>query len=64
MELTDEDDILRDGGVSYIEELRHKDLRLSDKLADEVHNWAIGTAAEGGRLARRAYLAWLLMFLH
>lgn len=46
---TDEDDILRDSGVGRIEELRHKDLELSDRLADEVHNWAVGAAAvEGG----------------
>lgn len=46
---TDKDDILRDGGVNRIEELRHKDLELSDKLANGVHNWAVGLAAsEGG----------------
>lgn len=47
--LTDKDDILRDGQVSAIEELRTKDLKLSDELANTVHNWAIGVAtAEGG----------------
>ena len=45
---TDEDDIRRDGHVGNISELRHKDLQLSDKLADEVHNWAIGAAAATG----------------
>lgn len=46
---TDKDDILRDGGVSRIEELQHKDLQLSDEMADSVHNWAIGLATtEGG----------------
>lgn len=47
--LADTNDIIRDGGVGSIEELRHKDLELSDKLANEVHNWANGVAtAEGG----------------
>ncbi|MBR3623101.1 MAG: EcsC family protein [Selenomonadaceae bacterium] len=47
--LADESDICRDGNVRDISELRHKDLRLSDQLADNVHNWAIGAAAvEGG----------------
>ena len=48
-EITDSEDIIRDGGVNSIEELRHKDLELSDMLANEVHNWANGVAtAEGG----------------
>ena len=47
--LTDTKDIKRDGGVKSIEELRHKDLQLSDKMANEVHNWANAVAmAEGG----------------
>lgn len=46
--LTDSDDIKRDGGVQKIIELRLKDLKLSDKLADEVHNWAIGIAVAEG----------------
>ncbi len=47
--LTDTKDILRDGNVSSIKELQHKDLELSDNLANEVHNWADGIAtAEGG----------------
>lgn len=47
--LTDKDDILRDGQVSRIEELKTKSLELSDELANSVHNWAIGIAsAEGG----------------
>ena len=46
--LTDTEDIKRDGKVNQISELRHKDLQLSDKLANEVHNWANGIAlAEG-----------------
>jgi hypothetical protein len=47
--LADKNDILRDGEVNKLEDLKFKDLELSDKLADEVHNWAIGlAAAEGG----------------
>ena len=47
--LTDKGDILRDGQVAEIEELRTKSLELSDSLANTVHNWAIGVAAvEGG----------------
>lgn len=46
--LADEGDICRDGKVSKIEELQTKNLKLSDDLADKVHNWAIGIAmAEG-----------------
>lgn len=47
--LTDTDDILRDADVKSIPDLRCLDLEVSDKLANEVHNWAIGLAtAEGG----------------
>lgn len=47
--LADEGDICRDGNVANIEDLRHKDLKTSDDLANNVHNWAITTAAaEGG----------------
>lgn len=46
--LADKDDILREAGVPLIVELRTKNLELSDKIADKVHNWAIGVAfAEG-----------------
>ena len=49
--LADEGDVLRDGGVKTIEELRTKDLALSDQMANEVHNWAIGMASvEGGAM--------------
>lgn len=49
--ITDSKDIIRDGGVSSIKELQHKDLELSDKLANEVHNWANGIATvEGGAI--------------
>lgn len=46
--MTDTKDIIRDGGVNNIAELKTKDLELSDKLADEVHNWAIGIAVVEG----------------
>lgn len=47
--ITDKNDLLRDGQVKSIEELKHKDLKLSDKLANSVQNWAIAIAgAEGG----------------
>lgn len=46
--LTDTKDVIRDGGVSSIEELRTKNLALSDRLANEVHNWAIGLAVVEG----------------
>ncbi len=47
--LTDTQDIIRAGKVEKLEDLKSKDLELSDKLADNVHNWAIGVAAtEGG----------------
>lgn len=49
--LADEGDILRDGRVNSIEELKTKDLALSDHLANGVHNWAIGLAtAEGAAI--------------
>ena len=47
--LADEKDIIRDGKVKNIEELRYKSLEISDEMANEVHNWAIALAiAEGG----------------
>lgn len=47
--LTDTKDVLRDAGVSSVADLRKHDLEVSDCLADEVHNWAIGLATvEGG----------------
>lgn len=46
--LTDTDDVLRDGKVESIEELRTKDLKLCDQMADSVHNWAIGIATAEG----------------
>ncbi|MFO7884008.1 MAG: EcsC family protein [Desulfobacteraceae bacterium] len=47
--LADTDDIIRDAEVSAIFQLKRKNLNLLDKLANEVHNWAIGIATvEGG----------------
>jgi len=46
--LADEGDILRKGEVSDIEVLKSKGLMLSDKLANEIHNWAIGIASAEG----------------
>ena len=44
----DEGDVMRKGGVSEVDALRTKDLKLSDKLANEIHNWAIGIASAEG----------------
>lgn len=49
--LADEGDILRDAGVKSVEELRYKDLKISDELANSVHNWAIAVAATEGAAA-------------
>lgn len=47
--LTDKKDIMRKAKVTSIEDLQYLDLKISDKLAENVHNWAIGVAiAEGG----------------
>lgn len=47
--LADSEDIKRDGKVSSIEELRTKNLKVSDDIANNVHNWAVSLAAvEGG----------------
>ncbi|MFS0600872.1 EcsC family protein [Peribacillus frigoritolerans] len=47
--LTDKKDIIRKAKVTSIEDLQYLDLKISDKLADSVHNWAIGVAiTEGG----------------
>lgn len=44
----DTEDVQRDAGVARISELKTKGLDLSDRLADEVHNWGIGIAAVEG----------------
>jgi uncharacterized protein (DUF697 family) len=41
-------DVISEGGVEKVSDLRKKDLALSDRLADEVHNWGIGLAAASG----------------
>jgi uncharacterized protein (DUF697 family) len=46
--LADEGDVIRKGDVAEIDALRGKDLRLSDRLANEIHNWAIGIATAEG----------------
>lgn len=47
--LSDTGDVKRDANVKNIKQLKTKNLELSDKLANEVHNWAIGVAVvEGG----------------
>jgi hypothetical protein len=46
--LADTSDVLRDGGVSEISALREGDLERCDRLANQVHNWAIGLAAAEG----------------
>lgn len=43
-----EGDILRKGEVQDIYFLKRKSLLLSDKLANEIHNWAIGIASAEG----------------
>lgn len=45
----DENDLIRDAKIKNIEELKTKDLQISDKLANNVHNWALPIAGtEGG----------------
>ena len=47
--LADTGDIIRDGNVNEISDLKSSSLEICDKLADSVHNWAIGFGiAEGG----------------
>ena len=47
--LADKGDILRDGGVSNISDLRNVKMEVCDKLANSVHNYALSFAAvEGG----------------
>jgi hypothetical protein len=48
-EIADTGDIVKTGGVCKISDLKNKDFKLSDELANSVHNWAIGLAvAQGG----------------
>ena len=46
--LVDEKDVIRDGKVSSLEDLQTKGLKLSDKMANDVHNWAVGMAGTEG----------------
>src|SRR5438309_616858 len=46
--LADHGDIIRNAGVATLGELRTRDLKLSDDLADEIHNWSIGIAVAEG----------------
>ena len=47
--LADKNDIIRDGKVGCLFELKTKDLKLSDNLANDIHKWAIALAGtEGG----------------
>lgn len=41
-------DVIREAAVAKVADLKTKDLVLSDRLADEVHNWGIGMAAAEG----------------
>jgi uncharacterized protein (DUF697 family) len=44
----DTEDVIREAAVKKVSDLRTKDLALSDRLAEEVHNWGIGLAAAEG----------------
>lgn len=46
--LANKNDILTKADIDFIEELRHKDLMLSDSLASNVHKWAVGIAGTEG----------------
>ena len=55
--LADVSDILRDGEVEKISDLRQRDLPLCDKLADSVHDWSIGMAVAEGSVTGAVGLA-------
>ncbi|MEE3417554.1 MAG: EcsC family protein [Prevotella sp.] len=57
--IADHHDIIRDGKVSNISELRRKDLKMSDNLANNVHNWAIGIAATEGAGTGAIGILWI-----
>ena len=46
--ITDTNDILRDAGVTQIEELKHYSLEVSDRLAEDAHRWAVRLASVEG----------------
>lgn len=45
------EDFKKDANISKIEDMKNKDLQFCDKLADEIHNWAIGYAMTEGAAA-------------
>jgi len=49
--LADTRDVRRAAGVQSVSELRAGDLEVCDRLANDVHNWAIGLAALEGTAA-------------
>lgn len=46
--LVDVNDIKHDAGITSINELRSKSLSISDTMAENVHNWAIGMGGTEG----------------
>jgi len=48
--LADKGDIIQEAKINDIKELQRKDLQLCDKLADNVHNWAIKIAVTEGAI--------------
>jgi hypothetical protein len=58
-EIADTGDITKAAGVCQISDLKKKDLRFSDELANSTHNWAIGIAVAQGGAAGAAGLVGL-----
>ena len=52
--ITDTGDIVKAAGVCQISDLKNKDFKLSDELANNIHNWSIGLAAAQGGAAGAA----------
>lgn len=50
LRLVDERDLVKEAGVSVRSELAHKDLALSDRLAENNHRWAMGMGAAEGAI--------------
>ncbi len=44
----DQNDIIKSADISAISDLQNRYLSLSDRLANEIHNWAIGIATAEG----------------
>ncbi len=55
--LTDTADIIKKAQVEKIDDLKCRDLELSDDMANIVHNWAISLATAGGGVTGAAGLA-------